>query len=134
MAAHQAVQETLATAAMANLQVLEASEVCNSGKKRKYTELEKQYAQAVADRDTWREVAHASQGASSSSQSLEDIMGDELEKELVAARDEAEFWKETLNAQELKKKGPTEEASVYAESETELWFNKDTDLQDIVEG
>ena len=66
--------------------------------------MEKQYAQAVADRDTWREVAHASQGASSSSQRLEDMMGNQLEEEIVAARNEAEFWKATLNAQELKKK------------------------------
>ena len=82
------------------------------------------------------QASRSAQGASSSSQSLEDMMGDELEKtlvtareelvaareETVAAQEEAQFWEEA--AQELKK----EEASVYAESETELWFNN------IVEG
>ena len=144
------VQKNCEDLALANLGVLEATEACNSTNKRKFTELQGKYEQAATDRDTWYAVAQASQkgqAASSSSQSLEEMLGEELENTLVTtqearvaqdeettkAKQEAEFWqdafyvqeqkqKEALDAEEKKQK-TVEETSVYAESETELWFN-----------
>ena len=56
------------------------------------------------------------------------------ENETTKAKQEAEFWqdafyvqeqkqKEALDAEELKKQKTVEEASIYAESETERWFD-----------
>ena len=143
-------QKSCEDLALANLGVLEATEACSSTNKRKFTELQGKYEQAAADRDSWHEIALASQTgqtASSSSQSLEEMLGEELENTLVTtqealvaqenettkAKQEAEFWqdafyvqeqkqKEALDAEEKKQK-TVEEASVYAESETERWFN-----------
>ena len=145
------VQKNCEDLALANVGVLEAAEACNPNNKRKFTELQGKYEQAAADRDSWYEIAQASQkgqAASSSSQSLEEMLGEELEntlvttqealvaqeKETTKAKQEAEFWqdafyvqeqkqKEALDAEELKKQKTVEGASVYAESETERWFD-----------
>ena len=129
MVAHQAVQESLAGCSIQNLEVVQAEEAC--GKKRKYKELEEQCAQAKADRDTWREVAHASQTASSSQPTLEQMMGDqlatelvELKGEVVELKGEVEFWKEVADAPS---KEPGDAASEYDQSECEKWFNTASD-------
>ena len=57
-------------------------------------ELEKKYQQAASDRDTWFEVAQASQNAEDSSSSLQSPVEEalvEAKKKFEAAKDEAEF-------------------------------------------
>ena len=67
-------------------------------------ELEKKYQQAASDRDTWFEVAQASQNAEGSSSSLQSPAKEalvEAKKKFEAAKDEAEFYKQCRGAKRL---------------------------------